>query len=281
MSNPTIVHPTDFGKASVAAYHHALRLAVALNADLDIVHVYRSREALDQAKSEGFPQVRDTLVDWGLIAPGTPERNVGKLLGLRIGETEVVSAEVTAGIARYIAEHAAGWVVLATAGRHGLTRWLRGSVAERISGTLGAATLFVPQRAHGFVDPSTGTVTLNRVLIPVDHQPDPKLALALTTRLLAAFGMTNAAVDLLHIGASNVDAPAMTPPTVPGLTFTAHRRIGNPAEEIVRHANESDCRLIVMATSGRHGALEALLGSTTQRVLEHSRAPVLAVPAGQ
>jgi nucleotide-binding universal stress UspA family protein len=37
--------------------------------------------------------------------------------------------------------------------------------------------------------------------------------------------------------------------------------------------------LIVMATAGRHGFLEALQGSTTERVVRQARCPVLAIPA--
>jgi len=40
------------------------------------------------------------------------------------------------------------------------------------------------------------------------------------------------------------------------------------------------CDLIVMATEGTHGILDALRGSTTSRVVRAAPCPVLAVPAG-
>lgn len=58
---------------------------------------------------------------------------------------------------------------------------------------------------------------------------------------------------------------------------------GNPAENIVAQAKESNCDLIVMGSHG-HGALaSAMMGSTTQQVLRWTHKPVLVVryPKGE
>lgn len=49
----------------------------------------------------------------------------------------------------------------------------------------------------------------------------------------------------------------------------------HPYRAILEAAKEHHCDLIVMATHGRHGANRYLLGSETQKVLMHSRVPVL------
>jgi nucleotide-binding universal stress UspA family protein len=51
-------------------------------------------------------------------------------------------------------------------------------------------------------------------------------------------------------------------------------------DEIVAAADTWAADLIVMATAGHSGVLDALRGSTTERVLRRARCPVLAVPAG-
>ncbi|MGD8990006.1 MAG: universal stress protein [Desulfobacterales bacterium] len=52
---------------------------------------------------------------------------------------------------------------------------------------------------------------------------------------------------------------------------------GNPVEEIIKSAEESNCDLIVMGTHG-HGTLEdVMLGSTARRVIRRSKVPVLVV----
>jgi universal stress protein A len=54
-------------------------------------------------------------------------------------------------------------------------------------------------------------------------------------------------------------------------------RKGIAEEEIVKFANDEDIDLIVMATHGRSGLSHALMGSVAERVVQHSRAPVLTV----
>src|SRR5690349_2591458 len=51
----------------------------------------------------------------------------------------------------------------------------------------------------------------------------------------------------------------------------------HPWEAIVDHAAKRGCDLIVMASHGRRGVAAMLLGSETQRVLIHSKIPVLIV----
>jgi nucleotide-binding universal stress UspA family protein len=48
-----------------------------------------------------------------------------------------------------------------------------------------------------------------------------------------------------------------------------------PWEAIVRAASKRKCDVIVMASHGRGGFASLLLGSETQKVLAHSKTPVL------
>ena len=49
----------------------------------------------------------------------------------------------------------------------------------------------------------------------------------------------------------------------------------HPYETIIRVAEQKGCDLIMMASHGRRGVSGLLLGSETQKVLTHSRIPVL------
>ena len=51
----------------------------------------------------------------------------------------------------------------------------------------------------------------------------------------------------------------------------------HPWEAIIDHARRHECDLIVMASHGRRGVTALLLGSETQKVLTHSKVPVLVV----
>jgi nucleotide-binding universal stress UspA family protein len=49
----------------------------------------------------------------------------------------------------------------------------------------------------------------------------------------------------------------------------------HPYEAIIKTAAENGCDLIVMASHGRRGVQGVLIGSETQKVLTHSKLPVL------
>jgi len=52
-------------------------------------------------------------------------------------------------------------------------------------------------------------------------------------------------------------------------------RIGHPAEEIVREAEEGSCDLIILGEHAEHSLLTRLFGPVSQQVVDHSTRPVL------
>ena len=54
-----------------------------------------------------------------------------------------------------------------------------------------------------------------------------------------------------------------------------HRSSERPYEEIVKTAQDQHCDVIFLASHGRRGIGGLLLGSETQKVLSHSKIPVL------
>jgi nucleotide-binding universal stress UspA family protein len=56
---------------------------------------------------------------------------------------------------------------------------------------------------------------------------------------------------------------------------TAFATSDYPYEAIIKAAEEKSCDLIMMASHGRRGVQGLLLGSETQKVLTHSKIPVL------
>ena len=56
---------------------------------------------------------------------------------------------------------------------------------------------------------------------------------------------------------------------------TAYATSDHPSEEIIKAAEEKGCDLITMASHGRKGVRSLLIGSETQKVLTHSKIPVL------
>lgn len=271
----SVLHPTDFSAASGRAFEHALRIALCNQCSFDILHIHSRR--LDRDEWSDFPQVRRTLEDWGLLEEGSPRSAVGDELGVLVRKVDLREKRPLAGIVNFVDEEGPDLIVLSTEGRKGLPRWLHPSISEPLARRTRTATLFVPQDARGFVSREDGEVHLQRVLIPVDREPDPQIAITFTAALARAIGAQSACLDVLFVGDASV-APEVDAPNETDGPFERVVRGGNPVDEILKFANEQQSDLITMATVGHHGFLDAIRGSTTEQVLRDSPCPVLAVP---
>ena len=270
----SIVHPTDFSDASAEAFGHALRIALTAKCALTLVHV---ATASDPAEWTAFPHIRAALAGWGLASEHDTPRAIAQKLGIKVAKVELEPQPAAGGILKYLDEHPADLIVLATQGRDGVARWLNGSVAEKLARHAKVPTLFVPAQARGFVDQKRGEVHLKRVLIPVDRDPPP--AAAVNTIMGFAHLMSGIDVEerLLHIGDR---PPELKHHLRPHKMAAVATRKGDVVPSILAAAAEWPPDLIGMATDGHHGFLDALRGSTTERVVRQSPCPVLAVPVG-
>lgn len=266
-----VLHPTDFSPASEVAFGHALAIALRARAALTLLHVDRQEGATPWSE---FPSVRGMLERWGLLPPGSPRSAVPKL-GIEVEKVVAAGSDPTDAIAAYLRESPAQFLVLATHGRDGISRWMSRPVAEPLARAARAPVLFVPDGVPGFVALDDGTVTLHRVLVPADHDPAPRAAIAVASALARAFDAA-ARFALLHVGAPDAAPEARLEPAA---AWERIARNGPVVDEIVAAAEALPADLIAMTTHGHHGFLDALRGSTTERVLRRARCPVLAVPA--
>lgn len=265
---------TDFSEASDEAFAHALALALAYKHHLYLLHV--KSPGLDASWSL-FPRVRETLAHWGLIDTNAAESEVEAKLGIKVAKVEIASEDIPGGILDFILKHPTNVIVLATRGRQGLNRLLYGSKAEEIARrTRVLPAIFIRPEARGFVDKSNGQIRLERILIPVAHSPSPISSLRSLTNLLTPLRISSAAFQFMHVGDSE--------PQIIGVSeqsLSAIQVVQGPVEEtILRIAQDIHADMIAMPTAGRDGFLDALRGSTTERVLRRAPCPVLAIPAG-
>ncbi len=273
-----IVHPSDFSKSSRVAFAHALKIALQSNAELELVHVQRHKIGSEKdVHWTDFPGVRATLARWKILPADAKPQDVASL-GLRVkkvlnNETDPLEAMIT-----YCEEYPPDLLVLATHQRDGLSRWLHKAVAEPLARRSRAMTLFVPESAGGFVSPANGAVALRHILIPVDHAPNAQAALEEAYFLASALDRRGVVFKLLHAG-TDKDMPTLYLPHRPGWRWEERLVPGDPVERILKEAADWSPDLIVMATQGHMDFLDALRGSTSERVLRGVHCPVLAVPA--
>jgi nucleotide-binding universal stress UspA family protein len=275
----SIVHPTDFSTASADAFAHALRIALSAKSRLYILHVGVAHDDDDDDDDDdepmSFPQVRHTLTNWGLMNENEPQAAVYSKFGVKIAKVNLAEQSIIGGFFAFLDKHPADLIVLATEGRQGVARWLYGSVAEKLARHAKMPTLFVPAKGRGFVDPARGEVHLKRVLIPVDREPKP--AVAISTIMGFAYMLAGVGVKerLLHVGRN---PPQVQRDVEPHDPIPVDIRHGNVIKAIIDDATDWQTDMIGMPTMGHHGFLDALRGSTTDGVLRQAPCPVLAVP---
>lgn len=269
-----ILHPTDLSAASRAAFRHALKLALTTGSSLGILHV--CEEDQDDEDWGAFPSVREQLERWGVLPKGSSMDDLSAL-GLRIRKVSAQGSDPVAVCLDHLERHRTGLLVMATSQREGPLGWPHSSVAEHLARAAQLPSLLVPQPSEGFVLPE-GDIRLSSVLVPVAREPSPRAAIDAAEGLCGMLSEGATTLTLFHAG-KREGMPDVLPPSTPRLRW--HERVvdGDAVERIVEAARSHD--LVVMSTYGRKGALDAMLGSTTERVLRRVHCPVLAIPVAR
>jgi nucleotide-binding universal stress UspA family protein len=264
--------PTDLTVASHAAFQHGLSLTLAYRGNLTLLHVPATSEA-----PSGFPGVRAQLEKWQRIPAHSRESAVADL-GITVEKIVGRQGDPLDITLHYLEHHQADLIVLSTHQRDGRSRWLGRAVAEPLARKSSSMTLFLPNGLGRFISPENGAPRLNRILLPICLHPSPLPAWQAVVDLLTTCGLVGTSITLLHVGAA-ADAPALpTGAQNAGIGLHQEVRTGDPVEQILAVAAEIKADLVVMATAGHHGFLDALRGSTTERVLRRLTCPLLAVP---
>jgi len=273
-----IVHPSDFSHMSQIAFAHALKIALLSHAELEIVHVQGHKVGNEKdVHWTDFPGVRATLARWQVVPPSATREEVDST-GLRARKILNSEHDPLESMVHYCADHPPDLLVLATHQRDGFNRWLHRAVAEPLARRSRAMTLFVPSHGRGFVSPANGAVKLNKILVPVDHEPNAQAAVEEAFFLAEGLGCRDVEFELLHVG-TDKGMPTLFLPHHAGYRWKERLLNGDVVETIEREAELWTPDLMVFTTEGHRDFLDALRGSTTERVLRTVHCPVLAVPA--
>jgi nucleotide-binding universal stress UspA family protein len=268
-----IFHPSDFSEAGSVAFVHALKLALCNQGWLTILHT--------GDKAEGnwaeFPRIRATLERWELLPPNSGKEALHEL-GLQVEKVFSPMPDPVRGVAKYLGRHPQDLIVLMTHQHDGFERLLHKATAEPIARLADEMTLFMPHGFDGFVAYESGAANLHNVLIPVAQTPHAQAAIAGAAALTASLACHTTTFTLLYIGEESV-FPHCTELHYGAWQWRRVARPGNVKQQILATAHECRADLIAMTTMGHQGFLDALRGSTTERIVRNSMCPVLAVPA--
>lgn len=284
-----ILHPTDFSEQAAQALDHALFLARQHDATLHVLHIAEVSDRYFDEDDDLRARLTDRMGDYldGHDPAGIPLQTI-----IDAGET------AGPGIRDYARTQGIDLVVIGTHGRKGLRRMFVGSVAEAVVREAPCPVLAVRRHQRPFPEHP-----VDAVLAPLDLSEHGGAALPHALDLAARF---DARLDVLYVF-DNVDLPGIygdianpVPEVFPevkakaadalreavaaaggeaGLHVAYHVRRGEPAEVIAEFAEECGSDYVALATHGRSGLSEALIGSTTEQVMRAAPCPVFVVPS--
>jgi nucleotide-binding universal stress UspA family protein len=278
----------DFSSPSRAALEHALLLARKDQAGVHIVHVLTMPSvALAETSVFATPELGQKLRDAcessmrDLVAEHS--RDAGVPL-----THHVVSGSVAEEIVAEARRIHADLIVVGTAGRTGVPRFLLGSVAERVVRTSPVDVLTVPIEAVGKKPAPIGSI-----LCAVDFSAESETAFLEALDLarrhgavvhvahaweVAAYSSPRSELALGHEKelALELDQLVDRHPA-PGVEIVRHVCRGIPYAAIVELAGELGVDMIVAGTTGKSGLDHFFLGSVAERVVRASAVPVLTV----
>ena len=266
-----IFHPTDLTTDGEVAFLHALRLAVAARGNLTVMHV----SPADKDFERSLPKARRTLAAWGLLADGADTAGL-RALGVGVKKIMAEGPDPVEACLNYLDRHPSDLIVLATHQRGGRMVWGPRPVAEPLARGAGGATLLFPAGRGGFLDPSSGEVRLQRMLVPVGDGREASSSVEAAVAMARVLQLEALEFVVLHIGEDDA-YPHVVEVGRAGWKWTCMERSGPVVQGILDVAGSISADLIVMTTHGHDGFLDALRGSTTERVLRQAPCPLLSI----
>ena len=198
-------------------------------------------------------------------------------------KTTVVEGHPTVRILERAKQLSTGLIVMGSHGRAGVARLRLGSVAEDVVRSSSCPVLIVKSDQSPEQLPA-----IKNIVCPINFTNLSQQSIVISSELAAAFGarlwVVHAAADHKEVKEEEVRQRICdwVPQEVRGRCEVSEVvRHGDPAEQIILAAREHSADLIVMGAQHRPFLEFTTLGTTTERVIRHSHASVLVIPAAK
>jgi len=282
----SILLPVDGSEHATKIVHHAAELAQWTEATIEVLFVADTTR-------DSVTVVDGTVVDALEREGETIVADVAETLEALDVEhgTDVVQGSPAPTIVDYAERYGHDLIVLPTHGRTGISRYLLGSVTEKV-----VRLSDVPVLTARMQSDEQLAFPYENILIPTDGSPASTaaakhgLALAATldatVHILSVVDDTSLGPDVRSVlSVDELERPAVeaveevaTKADEHALahvqTYVEH---GSPAEVIREHIETNGVHVVVMGASGRRGVDRVLLGSVAEKTVRSAPVPVITV----
>jgi nucleotide-binding universal stress UspA family protein len=285
-----VLLPFDGSDGAAEALHHAADIANWANATIHVLFVAdTTRDSVTVVET----QVVDSLVQQGESIVEDAEKRL-RTLGAEY-DSDVVQGNPAPTIVEYAERYDHDLIVMPTHGREGVSRYLLGSVTEKV-----VRLASVPVLTARMQPDEQLVFPYENILIPTDGSADAAGATEHGLSLAASLDATVHAlsvVDDAQLGpdvrstVSGEDREQAATDAVEDVVSEAetygvgstvrHIEHGAPVEAILDVVESSDIHAVVMGTSGRRGTERILLGSVAEKTARSAPVPVITVGHGE
>ncbi|MFC7135374.1 MULTISPECIES: universal stress protein [Salinibaculum] len=285
-----ILLPFDGSDGAAAALHHAAEIAHWADATIHVLCVADTRR---ESVSVVETQVVDALVQEGKDTVEEAEKTLSTL-GVDY-ESDVVQGNPAPTIVEYAAQYDHDLLVMPTHGRKGLSRYLIGSVTEKVVRLASIPVLTVRMQSDEQL-----AFPYENLLIPTDGSAGASRAAAHGLSLAGSLDATVHAlsvVDAVSLGldvrsaisaqkqeetANSAVEDLIADAETHGVTETVrHIAHGKPIESILETIESNDIDAVVMGTTGRRGTDRILLGSVAEKTVRSAPVPVMTIGSAE
>jgi nucleotide-binding universal stress UspA family protein len=288
-----ILVPLDGSPTAEAVLPLVLHVARAEKAVVELITVLTPVAIWDAAAS---------MIKWDAeeaAAREYIERKARELQGHGLEAQSMVKfGQAAYAIFDAVKDQKADFVAMTTHGRSGITRFVLGSVADRLLHT--AAPLLVVRPGEDEGSPHLVPANIRRILVPLDGSELSLSAIPFAEEMAKIFDASLAFCSVVStdwIAYSGMETPTLYQDVLNDMKAKARENIeeiagqsrnrgfhiecfvgvGGPADEIQRIAALQGAGLIVMSTHGRSGPSRWVMGSIADAVVRRTHLPCLLV----
>jgi len=290
--------PLDGSPLAEAAIPAAVELSRKLNADVTLLHVIE-KNAPQEIHGQRHLTQEDDARNY-LESLAAEKFQHGTNVRTHVHTDEV--SRVAASIVQHSGEFAPDLIILSAHGEGGIRDFVMGSISQQVIAS-GEVPVLLLQPQEG---DSTPTGSFKQLLSALDGKADHDASLQIAAELTKAIGarlhLVRVVPTMSTLNVENAATGTLLPVTtraildlaeeeavryleektaslkILGLTPTAEVRRGDPAQEVVKSAENQKADMIILGTHGKKGMDALWAGSVAPSIVARTRLPILLVP---
>jgi nucleotide-binding universal stress UspA family protein len=290
-----ILVPVDFSERARSAFGHGALFAEAFGGELELTHVVEDVVLSQPSFWSGEAALAAELHRQGLVDAELAMQSLVSTLSLATSlrvSTSVLSGPLPGALLDYAKASGTSLLVVSTHGRTGFSRWLMGSVSERLLRSSPCPVLV----ARGGTE--AAHPELRRLLVAVDLSPHSRRALEMAGRVAQTLG---ASLEVLYVWAAPYYGEAAQTQTglferiresarteldefitqsqlAADVPLTRTILSGTAGAKIGEHVQATLPDLLVLGTHGHGGFKRMILGSVAEATTRYASCATLVVP---